>query len=65
MRLEKPREIAVEILSERQKGTYVEALMDAALGKFSLKPEDRRFMQELVYGVVRWEMTLDWLISRS
>ncbi len=65
MRPEKPREIAVHILAERQKGTYVEALLDSALAKSSLKPEDRRFLQELVYGTVRWELTLDWLISQK
>ena len=65
MRPEKPREIAVYILMDRQKGPYVESLLDAALEKSNLKPEDRRFLQELVYGVVRWELTLDWLISRK
>jgi 16S rRNA (cytosine967-C5)-methyltransferase len=31
----------------------------------ALKPEDRRFLQELVYGAVRWELTLDWLIAHK
>jgi 16S rRNA (cytosine967-C5)-methyltransferase len=65
VRAEKPRQIAVYILSERHKGAYIEALLDAALAKSVLKPEDRRFLQELVYGAVRWELTLDWLISEK
>ena len=50
---------------DRQKGPYVESLLDAALVKSDLKSEDRRFLQELVYGAVRWELTLDWLILRK
>lgn len=65
MRAEKPREIAVNVLSERNQGAFVETLLDAALAAARLKPEDRRFLQELVYGVVRWELTLDWLIGQK
>ena len=65
MRPEKPREIAANLLSERHHGPYIEVLLEVALGKFDLKSEDRRFLQELVYGVVRWEMTLDWLIAQK
>lgn len=64
MRTEKPREIATEILLQRKKGEYIETLLDSALAKSPLKTEDRRFLQELVYGVVRWELTLDWLIAQ-
>ena len=65
MRVEKPREIAVKVLQERGRGDYIENLLDAALKRYELKPEDRGFLQELVYGVVRWEMTLDWLIAQK
>jgi 16S rRNA (cytosine967-C5)-methyltransferase len=65
VRPEKPREIAANILAQRQKGSYIETILDGALARSSLKPEDRRFLQELVYGVVRWELPLDWLISRK
>ncbi|MGZ8937641.1 MAG: 16S rRNA (cytosine(967)-C(5))-methyltransferase RsmB [Limisphaerales bacterium] len=62
--MEKPREIAVQVLLERQKGQYIEGLLDSALRQNELKSEDRGFLQELVYGVVRWELTLDWLIAQ-
>lgn len=65
MRVEKPREIAVEVLLGRQKGEFVENLLDFALKRHELKVEDRRFLQEIVYGVVRWELTLDWLIAQK
>jgi len=65
VRVEKSREIAVKVLQERGKGDYLENLLDIALKRNELKSEDRGFLQELVYGVVRWEMTLDWLIAQK
>lgn len=31
----------------------------------ALSPKDRALCQELVYGVTRWQATLDWLIARK
>jgi 16S rRNA (cytosine967-C5)-methyltransferase len=64
VRPEKPREIAAHLLAGRTQGTYIEQALEGALAESRLKSEDRRFLQELVYGVVRWELTLDWLISQ-
>jgi len=44
---------------------FVEDLLDIALSCAQLPPADRRLCQELVYGVVRWQATLDWLIDRK
>jgi 16S rRNA (cytosine967-C5)-methyltransferase len=63
--VEKPREIAVEVLLGRQRGEFVENLFEIALRKYELTSENRGFLQELVYGVVRWELTLDWLIAQK
>ena len=60
-----PREIAVQILQRRQGGEFVENLLDAALERARLAPADRGLCQELVYGIARWQATLDWLISRK
>jgi 16S rRNA (cytosine967-C5)-methyltransferase len=62
---EKPREIAVSVLNQRKKGRFIEVLLEEALAASQLRPEDRRLLQELVYGVARWELTLDWLIARK
>jgi 16S rRNA (cytosine967-C5)-methyltransferase len=62
---EKPREIAAQMLGQREHGEFVDVLLDRAQERKELKPEDRRFLQELVYGVVRWELTLDWLINQK
>ena len=64
MSFEKPREIAFRVLLQRENGKdYVEDLLDQALGR--AKPADRGLLQELVYGVVRWQATLDSLIARK
>src|SRR5206468_2925050 len=57
-----PREIALEILLQRQTGRFVENLLDSALNRTKLTSADRGLCQELVYGVVRSQATLDWLI---
>lgn len=85
---EKPREIAVRVLLERDRtgrgprtagndsvepnepgpaggGEFTESLLDDALSKSRMQPRDRGFCQELVYGVVRWQAPLDWLIARK
>jgi 16S rRNA (cytosine967-C5)-methyltransferase len=59
-----PREIAVQILQRRQ-GEFVENVLETALERARLAPVDRGLCQELVYGIVRWQATLDWLIARK
>lgn len=39
--------------------------MEFALARAHLSTPDRGLCQELVYGVVRWQATLDWLIARK
>ncbi len=62
---EKPREIAVRVLQRRAEGLFTEDLLDRELTTANLSPADRRLCQELVYGVVRWQAALDWLIGRK
>ncbi len=64
MRVQKPREIAARLLLQRDRSAdYIENLLEAELP--SLAPGDRALCQELAYGVVRWQRTLDWLIARK
>ncbi len=63
---QKPRQIAARILKGRlPEDKYTENLLEIELAAHSLPPADRRLCQELVYGVVRWQASLDWLIARK
>jgi 16S rRNA (cytosine967-C5)-methyltransferase len=62
---QKPREIAAEVLAGRGTGEFIESSLDQALGRTSLELRDRHLCQELVYGTIRWQGTLDHLISRK
>jgi 16S rRNA (cytosine967-C5)-methyltransferase len=62
---EKPREIAAQILGRRGEREYTEDLLEQALSESELPTADRRLCQELVYGIVRWQAALDWLIARK
>jgi 16S rRNA (cytosine967-C5)-methyltransferase len=64
--VEKPREIATRLLLERERGRdFIENILDASLAESRLSGADRGLLQELVYGAVRWQRTLDWLIARK
>ena len=66
MNAEKPREIAVRILRQHAEGGgFIEDLLDPALSRSALESADRRLLQELVFGVVRWQGALDWLIRHK
>lgn len=43
----------------------MEDLLESALARTHLSAPDRGLCQELIYGVVRWQATLDWLIARK
>ncbi|HUZ07996.1 MAG TPA: 16S rRNA (cytosine(967)-C(5))-methyltransferase RsmB [Candidatus Paceibacterota bacterium] len=63
---QKPRQIAARILGQRRpNGLFVEDLLENALADARLSPADRGLCQEIVYGIVRWQSTLDWLIVRK
>ena len=61
---EKPREIALRVLRGAG-GEFVETRLEAELAQTRLSPPDRHLCQELAYGIVRWQATMDWLIGRK
>ncbi len=64
MNAQKPRQIAVHALLEHAEGSgYIEDILDRHLAKENSKPKDRALAQELAYGIIRWQRTLDWFIS--
>lgn len=66
MKDEKPRQIAVRVLKQHAGGSgFVENLLDKELANANVSTPDRALLQELTFGVVRWQATLDWLIARK
>jgi 16S rRNA (cytosine967-C5)-methyltransferase len=66
MRGEKPREIATRVLQKRERGEdFVENIAEKELAEANLAGADRGLVMELVYGCVRREGTLDFLIDRK
>ncbi len=56
----------MRVLRQRQqRHEYVEKLLEQELAQAQLSAPDRAFCQELVYGIVRWQKPLDWLIARK
>ena len=63
---QKPRQIAAQVLQQRRAGGgFLEDLLENALHGAPLSHADRGLCQEITYGVVRWQATLDWLIARK
>ncbi|MHC1765520.1 MAG: 16S rRNA (cytosine(967)-C(5))-methyltransferase RsmB [Verrucomicrobiia bacterium] len=61
-----PRETAARVLLQREKGSeYTEDILAGELASASFSPADRSLAVELTYGVVRWQATIDWLITRK
>lgn len=64
--VQKPREIAVRVLQRRDtEPDFVENIFEHELANARISPIDRALCQELVYGICRWEKTLDWLVARK
>jgi len=55
----------MRILQRGAGGEFVETRLEAELAQTRLSPPDRHLCQELAYGIVRWQTTLDWLIARK
>jgi 16S rRNA (cytosine967-C5)-methyltransferase len=63
---QKPRQIAARVLQQRRdNGEFTEDLLETTLAAAQLSPADRGLCQEIVYGAVRWQAALDWLIARK
>lgn len=64
MKTQKPREIAFRVLLKREQSQrFTENLLDQALTQNPLSAADRGLCQELVYGCIRQQSTLDHLID--
>lgn len=60
-----PREIALKALYDiNEKGAYSNIAINKYLEETELKNIDRAFVTELVYGTVKWRLSIDWIISQ-
>lgn len=58
------REVALECLLELSSSdATIASVVDKALQKNTLKSREHRFVNALVYGVVRWQQQLDWVLG--
>lgn len=58
------RLLALEVLSQiEQKNAYGELALDAAFKKQQMKETDKALATELVNGVLKWKIRLDWIIN--
>ena len=59
------RQVALECLLELSSSdATIASIVDNALQKNTLKSREHRFVNALVYGVVRWQQQLDWVLDR-
>jgi len=59
------RETALKILYEvNEKGAYSNISLNKHLNRDEIRDVDRGFITEIVYGTVKWKLTIDWIISR-
>lgn len=58
------REVALNCLLElAETDISIATVVDNAFEKYSLSIRERRFANALVYGVVRWQRQLDWVLK--
>ncbi len=59
-----PRGLAVKILNRIDRtDAYLDKLIDAELRNASLSTQDKALLYELVHGVIRWMIRLDWVLT--
>ena len=59
-----PRGTAVKILNRIERSdAYLDKLLDAELRSDDMNELDKGLMNEIVTGVIRWKMKLDWVLT--
>ena len=65
MKVDSIREIALKSLYEiNQKGAYSNIVLQNSLDNDELRDIDRSFITELVYGTLKWQLKIDWIIGQ-
>lgn len=65
MTVDLPRELALKILYDiNEKGAYSNISLNKHLESMELRPLDKSFITELVYGTLKWRLSIDWVIEQ-
>jgi 16S rRNA (cytosine967-C5)-methyltransferase len=65
MKIDIPREIALKIIYDiNENGAYSNISINKYLEGNELRDLDKGFITELVYGTVKWRLSLDWVIQQ-
>ena len=59
------RKIALEcLLTLSHTSTSIASVVDKAFGRYAIDGRERRLVNGLVYGVIRWRRQLDWVLNQ-
>ena len=59
------RKVALEcLLTLSHSSTSIASVVDSAFGRHAVEGRERRFINGLVYGVIRWQKQLDWVLDQ-
>lgn len=63
--VDRARIVALKLLREAEnKKTYINLMLKSALRENNISALDKAFITDIVYGVTRYRLKLDWLIER-
>ena len=59
------RKIALEsLLTLSHSSTSIASVVDSTFGRYAIDGRERRLVNGLVYGVIRWQKQLDWVLNQ-
>ncbi len=59
------RKVALEcLLTLSHTSTSIASVVDSAFGRYPIDGRERRLVNGLVYGVIRWQRQLDWVLNQ-
>ena len=59
------REIALKILMRIEEGAYSNLILDSELSRHELSDLDKSYITRVIYGVVTYKLTLDYIIKKN
>ncbi len=61
-----PRHLVIQILDQIFRSrSFADQVLDSYLRRKKLSPQDRALACDLVYGILRWQKWLDWVLQKT